>query len=154
MDRLIKKWFIIPASLCILAIGFSSFVEDGEGDDGDDGGIEEADYDKKKWIKVVQTITCQDVTTNITGTRTSSGSFKISADLGAKLGGTYGAEVNLPGRTSSFTISNYTITFPVDSATGLPISQERVVCYLNGSEKCTPVEPCLTIAINQIMGAL
>jgi len=149
MISLVKRWIVVPVSFCILAIGFSSFVEDGE---GDEGGIEEADYDKKKWTERLETITCNDISATITGTKLSNGKFKITTDLGEQAGGTYGVELNVPGHTSSFSIS-YVITFPSDE-NGQPVVQTRRDCLPDGDKKCKPENPCEIIARNQINSAI
>jgi len=151
MIKIINKWFIISVTLCNLAVGFSSFVEDGECDDGDDGGIEESGPDRKIWVPIYYSITCTDVTTNITATQTSSGKFKVTADFGSI--GIFEEELNLSGRTGDFTISNVTVTFP-KQPDGEPQQFEEVACAWGGNQRCIPVEACLTMASAQILGLL
>lgn len=129
----------------------SSFTDSGSGGGGTGTGTEE--YDKPKWTKITESITCDDVTVNIGFSQKSDGKFAISADLG-KLGKYEGSvEGSGSSHSGSGTIANYVVKFPKDSS-GNKIPVQRIVCYPNGTEKCTPTEPCLQVAIAQIRSAI
>lgn len=123
--------------------GGSDSGGDGSGTDGEEA---------RRYVKIEQSVTCTNFTANITYNTNSNGTTGISANLGPL--GTYSLGVSTGNSSGGgATINNYNVTYPTN-ANGTPMSFNKVWCQSNGSQRCTPYDPCLSMALGQINNAI
>lgn len=100
-----------------------------------------------------QSVTCPNLTANVTYTTTNTGNTGGNVALGDL--GSFGISGNSGTTVSAtVTINNVQIIYPVDQ-NGLPMTFIKVTCTSGGEATCLgDGNPCLTYAISQINGVL